>query len=121
MERIEEFKQGNKSFIYFDLSGLQDNVEIEALVFSAKERIAKYPSQSLYTITNVSDIVFDTRTKEIAAQWMEFNRPYVVNGAVIGLDGVRKIMYNAVLKLTSRTNMKVFTTRQQAIDWMCTL
>lgn len=121
MERIEEFSKNGRDFLYFDLSGLQSNGEIEAVVESAKEIITKYPHNTLYTITNVSNLTFDTMTKEIAYTWMEFNRPYVVYGAVIGLDGVRKIMYNSVLKLSGRKNMKVFSTKQQAEDWLVSL
>lgn len=121
MERIEEFSRNGRDFIYFDLSGLQNNREIEAVIESAKEIITKYPHNTLYTITNIANLTFDTSTKEIASVWMEFNRPYVVYGTVIGLDGVRKIMYNSVLKLSGRKNMKIFSTREQAEDWLISL
>lgn len=118
MERVEEFKRDGKEFIYFDLGGLQSNSEIEAVIDYAKEIITKYPHGTLYTITNLANLTFDTGTKELTSAWMAFNRPYVVYGTVIGLDGVRKIMFNAVLKLSGRTNMKMFSTRQQAVDWL---
>lgn len=121
MERIEEFSQNGKNFIYFDLSKIQDNSEIEALIESAKEIASKYLHNSLYTITNLAELTFDTKTKEITSAWMAFNQPYVICGAVIGLDGVRKIMFRSVLKLSGRTNMKLFSSKQQAIDWFATL
>lgn len=121
MERVQEFSQDGKDFLYFDLGGLQSNSEIEAVIDSAKQAIAKYPHGSLYTITHLANLTFDTRTKEIASSWMAFNRPYVVYGAVTGVDGVRKIMFNSVLKLCGRSNMKIFSTKQQAVDWLVTL
>lgn len=121
MERIEEFIQGDKSFIYFDLSKLQNNGEIETVIEAAKGVVGKYPDNSLYTITNLADLVFDTRTKEITSAWMAFNQPYVVYDTVVGLDGIRKIMFNSVLKLSGRKNMKIFSTKQQAIEWLDSL
>lgn len=121
MGRIEEFIYNGKNFVYFDLSGLQNNNEIGELIESAKEVVGKYTFDSLYTITNLADLVFDTKTKEITSAWMSFNHPYVVYGTVIGLNGIRKIMFSSVLKLSGRKNMKIFSDRQQAVDWLGSL
>jgi hypothetical protein len=49
---------------------------------------------------------------------MDFNRPFIRYGAVIGLDGIKKIMVNSILKISGRSNMKFFHSRQEAIDWI---
>jgi hypothetical protein len=52
---------------------------------------------------------------------MDFNRPYVRQGAVIGLDGIKRIMVNSVLKMSGRNNMKFFHTRDEALKWLAVL
>jgi hypothetical protein len=52
---------------------------------------------------------------------MEFNRPYIRQGAVIGLDGIKRIMVNSILKMNGRTNMKFFRTRDEAVKWLAAL
>jgi hypothetical protein len=63
-------------------------------------------------------VVYDTETKIIVAEWMDFNRPYIKLGAVIGLDGIKRIMVNSILKMSRRNNMKFCRTRDEAAQWL---
>ena len=114
----EEFSLEGKNFIYIDLSGTKSNNEFNERIKVIMPEIAKYPEKSLYTITNVENIRFDTKSKEIVAQYMTFNKPYVKFGAVIGIDGIKKIMINAIFALSGRSNMYFAFTKEQAIEWL---
>jgi len=114
----EEFSLEGKNFIYIDLSGTKSNNEFNERIKVIMPEIAKYPEKSLYTITNVENIRFDTKSKEIVAQYMIFNKPYVKFGAVIGIDGIKKIMINAIFALSGRSNMYFAFTKEQAIEWL---
>ena len=118
MGRIEEFTRDGKDFIYFDLSGFQTNDEFENLIEESKVRVASYAESSLHTITNIEKVRFDTKTKEIVAGWMTHNKPYVKYGVVIGMDGIKKIMVNAIFALSGRKNMTSAFTKEQAIQWL---
>lgn len=115
MGRIEEFTCDGESFIYFDFSGFKINYEFKRLTTEGKAIIEKYPKQSVYTITNIKGILFDTQTKEIFAQWAEHNKPYVKQGAMIGMDGIKKIMMGSVLEISGRENVGYAHTKEQAI------
>jgi hypothetical protein len=39
-------------------------------------------------------------------------------GAVIGLDGIKRIMVNSILKISGRNNMKFFRSRDEAAQWL---
>lgn len=121
MERIETFKQGDKQIVYFNLCDIKSNAELSSVVENAKETIKAYEPHSVYTITNISRIAFDTKTKEIAADWMAVNKPFVINAAFIGATGMRKIMMNMVFTLSGRTNVKLFNEMEQALDWIKSL
>ena len=118
MGRIEEFTRDGKAFIYFDLSGFQTNDEFEKLIEESKLLIERYAEGSVYTITNIEKVRFDTKTKEIVAGWMTHNKPYVKYGVVIGMDGIKKIMVNAIFTLSRRKNMSSASTKEQAIEWL---
>ena len=114
----EEFVIDDKSFIYIDLSGIRSNDEFTERVKVIMPEIAKHPENSLYTITNVENVRFDSKTKEIVAEYMSVNKPYVKYGAVIGIDGIKKIMINAIFTLSKRSNMHFAFTKEQAIEWL---
>ena len=113
-----EFMLDGKSFIYIDLSGLKKNDDFNERIRLIEPIIAKYPENSLYTITNVENIRFDSQSKEIVAQYMGRNKPFVKYGAVIGLDGIKKIMINAIFTLSGRKNMHFALTKEKAIEWL---
>jgi len=117
-ERISEFTRDGKNFIYIDCSNLKKNEDFVKIVDIVQQIIVKYPEQSVYTITNVENIIFDTETKEIAGNCLKYNEPYVKCGAVIGLDGIKKIMVNAVFKFSGRRPLQFFYTKEKAIEWL---
>jgi len=118
MSRIEEFEQDGKNFIYFDLSWFKTNDEFTRLIEESKPIVEKHAERSLYTITNIESVKFDTKTKKIVAEWMEHNKPYVRYGAVIGMDSIKKIMVNAIFALSGRKNMISSSTKEEAVAWL---
>ena len=118
MERVEEFTQDGKNFIYIDFSGLKSDIDFTEIIKGVKMSVASYPERSLYTITNIENVRFDTNTKEIVAKYMEHNKPYVRCGAVVGLDGIKKMLVQTVMKLSGRSNLHFAFTKKQAIEWL---
>jgi len=117
-ERITEFTRDGKNFIYIDFSGMKKNDVFVTMAELAKQIIGKYHKQSVYTITNIANIVFDTESKKLVASYMKHNAPYVKCGAIIGSDGAKKTMLNAIFKLSGRKPLKFFYTKDKAIEWL---
>jgi hypothetical protein len=118
MERIEEFTRDGKKFIYFDLSNFKSNNEFTQVIEASKTIITNYAEQSLYTITNIENVKFDSKTKELVAKWTEHNKPYVKFGAVTGVDGIKKIMVNMIFTMSKRANMTFASSKEKAIEWL---
>ena len=118
MERVYEFTQDGKNFVFIDFSGLSTDKEFLGVIDLAIPVISKYPEQSVYTITNIANLRFDSNTKSIATRYMEENKPYVRYGVLIGLDGIKKMMAKTVMKLSGRSNMHFTFTKEQAIEWL---
>jgi hypothetical protein len=115
-QRIEEFTQEGKNFAYYDLSGFKTNDEFREFTKIAKECIVKYAEHSVFGIANIKDVRFDSETKNIIADWLAHDKPYVKFGAVIGFDGIKKIMLNAIFKLCGRKNVIFASSKEQAIE-----
>jgi len=116
--RIEEFVLSECSFIYFDLSEFETNDEYKRFVEVAKKRVAKYAEQSLFSITNIKNVRFNSETRKIVAEWMDYNKPYIKYGAVIGFDGIKKLMVNAIFRMSGRKNMIFSSNREHATEWL---
>ena len=116
MERVEEFTEDGKTIVYIDFSGLSSDTDFTDVMKIAEPMIANHPEASVFTITNIANLKFDSHTREIAAKYMEHNKPYVKYGVIIGLDGIKKMMATAVMKLSGRSNIEFAFTKENAIE-----
>lgn len=116
MERIEEFKQDGKNFVYIDFSGLKTDVEFREQIELIKKTVSKYPEQSVYTITNLSDIRFDPTIKDAVLDYLRHNKPYIKYAVIFGMDGIKKMMIDSMLKLSGRNNISCAFTKEKAIE-----
>jgi hypothetical protein len=101
------------------LAYFKNNNQFKEFTANAKEIIQRYPKDSsLFSITNIEGVIYDSETKTIVAEWMDFNRPYIKQGAVIGMDGIKRMMVNSILKMSGRSNIQFFRTRGEAMKWL---
>ena len=118
MKRIEEFMLNEKKFIYFDLSDYKDKNEIMNFIETAKLIIAKYGDNSVYTITNIENIIFNAEIVEIFNKWTEYDKRYVKYAAVIGFSALRKLMAASVFEKSQRENVYYAESKIQAIEYL---
>ena len=121
MDRIEEFTRGGKKFVYIDFSGLQTNEEISRLISLAKPVISKYPPKSVYTITNFEKLHFNRESKDLITPYTEANKPYVKSGAIIGMDGLKKVMANTIFSMSGRKDLAILATKEEAVQHLMNL
>jgi len=117
-ERIEKFTCADKKFIYFDVSNFKTKEEFLEFTDSAKSIIERYEHNSVYTITNIEGVRISTENKKVVINWVEHNKPYVVKGAIVGVDGMKRIFINSILALTGRKNLTFAATREHAIGML---
>jgi hypothetical protein len=118
MPRIEEFTKDGKNIMWIDFSGFKATGDFCELIEMVKQKIAKYPEHSVYTITNIENTMYDTRIKEIFAEYMKHNQPYVKYGVLIGLDGIKKMISKLAITLSGRTNIEFAFTREEALEYI---
>ena len=119
MNRVYEFDYQGKKMFCLDLSDMNvgEKEEFKKLVVDAKQQIRLKPAKSALIITNVTNTGFDTEIAGIIKEYAQHNTPYVKASAVVGINGLGKIILNAIKILTKR-EFHLADTLKQAQDWL---
>lgn len=91
--------------------------EILAAIAEAKRLIASRPAKSVRTLTNVTNGRLDRRTSEALKDYVAHNKPYVVAGAVVGLNDLKMIAFNFVNRATGRS-LRAMDSLDAAKEWL---
>ncbi|HWR72629.1 MAG TPA: hypothetical protein VN604_05640 [Nitrospirota bacterium] len=91
--------------------------EVIQIIQRAKSIIAAQPVKSIRTLTDVTDLKFNTDAAEAMKEFARHNKPFVAAAAVVGVTGLKQIIYNAVVKFSGR-NLVAFDSHGQAKDWL---
>jgi len=117
MTRARFVKDRGKLIYHLDFSKLSLE-DIREVIAYGKGMIGKMPQDSLLSLTDVSETQFDDEAKDVMRELMEYNKPYVRAGAVVGVNGWRKLIYMVSLKLSGRNNLRLFDNVDAAMDWL---
>ena len=116
MDHVKFIDHNGGKICYLDFSGLNREELIEN-IGKAENLIASQPLNSVLTLTNVTNTKFDTDTTDRIKQLTAHNKPYVKKGAVVGVTGMQKIVYKAVIKFSKR-DLSLFDNVDDAKDWL---
>ena len=117
MERITWGTLAGRPFFRLDLSGFQRPADGLAALANAKIPATYQHPKSVLTLADVSNSPFDSAVKEALRDVLSFNRPFVLAGALLGVTGLQRIMYTALMRITGR-NSRVFNTEAEALAWL---
>jgi len=117
-EYCEGFQAEGKNILYIDFSNVKTLEEFSIAIEKIEHAIEKYPKQSLYTITNMTGTIIDSSSKDTFIKYAAHNKPYVKNGALIGLDGITKMIVTTILDKAERNKFHIAFTKEKAIEWI---
>jgi len=103
-----------------DFSGFSVAAEALPHIHAARRFVAGMPPHSLRTLVNVTGSKFNTDVVDALKALADHNKPYVIAGAVVGMAGLHRVIFQGVLAFTGRTNLKGFETEDEAIRWLAT-
>lgn len=118
-ERVRFLLHRGKPILLIDFSHLEETEDILRVARAAKEVVAKQPPASLRTLSNVYRARYSPPVMDAIKELAVHNRPYVTAAAVVGMEGLHRILFRAVL-LFSRRNMEAFDSLDAAKDWLAT-
>jgi len=117
MGRIQMIEYKAKKIFFADFSKLTNIDEIKSVIVENKAFMRQQAPNSLYTLTSIQDMHFNNEIRDLFIELGKHNKPYVRVAAIVGVTGLKQIMYNGIIKLTGR-EMKLFSTIEQAKEWL---
>jgi hypothetical protein len=116
IDRVKFIIHEGKEILYLNFSECKPDEAIE-IIEESKKAIRTKPEQSVLTLTNVTNLRFDDRISDEMKRFTVHNKPYVKAGAVVGVVGLKKILFEAVLMFSKR-KLHTFDTLDQAKEWL---
>lgn len=117
MNKTQVIEYQGKKIFFIDFSFLKTLGEIKAVTEEAKKYLHAQPNGSVYTLTSVEETHFNTEIRDMFTEYMKSNKPYVKASAVLGVSGLKQILYNTMMKLTGR-DTRSFSTMEEAKKWL---
>jgi hypothetical protein len=106
-----------KQIFFINFRDCQDEAEELRVIADAKAKIAKCPPASVMTLTDITNAKYDDTLADAMKQLAKDNKPYVKTAAVVGVTGLRKVVFNMIIMFTRR-QMSLFDDLDSARKWL---
>jgi len=116
MERVKHVYHGAKQIVFLDFSGCRIQ-DLPVIMDKAEKLIRSEPLNSVLTLTDVSGARYNIETSAALKEFVKGNKPFVKAGAVVGLDALKKIIFNGVMYFSGRS-LAAFDDMDAAKDWL---
>ena len=117
MERTRFITHKGKQILLLDYAGMRDPAEAVREIRSSMQFVARQPKGSLRVMTLVRDARYNAAVLQAMKDLAAHNAPYVKHSAVVGMSGLHRIAYQAVI-LFSKRSIKTFDQETEALDWL---
>jgi hypothetical protein len=122
LAKPEFIEYNGKKIFYLNFSHMKKD-DIPAFMEEAKQLLMPNPHASVLFLANVLKMSFDPSTVKNFVEFFKFTKTYTKRTAVIGLDTIKKMLYEAILTLSGRgsENIRVFdgfNAESKAKDWL---
>lgn len=116
MGRVQFITYGGKEVLFLNFAGCKTE-EILSIIEEGKQVIRSRPAGSVLTLTDVTGTRFDDSVSDQMKEFAAHNKPYVKAAAVIGITGIKKIIFDAVT-IFSKRKLQTFETLDLAKEWL---
>jgi hypothetical protein len=116
MERVNFIHHRGRQILYLNFSGCSSK-EVLSTIIEAKRIIRIQPRESVLTLTDVTGARYNLEVTQAIKEFTNGNKIFVKAGAVVGLDGLKRIVYDAVIRFSGR-NLPAFDDIEKAKDWL---
>jgi hypothetical protein len=117
MERTRFVDHRGTRVLVLDYAGARDPEETIRAIEHSKTVVAQHPPKSLLILTNVRDARYNAAVLQALKELARHDEPYVKASAIVGMSGLHRIAYQAVILFTKR-NIQVFEHESEALDWL---
>ena len=116
MDRVRFITHKGANILLLDASQCQAG-DIFSLMTRAKAIIASQARGTLLTLTDVTGAQVNDMIKQQVKSFTLHNKPYVKAAAIVGVEGINKVLLDAV-EISSKRQFQIFESLDQAKDWL---
>jgi hypothetical protein len=114
--RVRFIDYAGRRVLFIDYSHC-DVAMLKAIAEEGHRVIARERPGSVLTMNDVSGTAFDKESVAVLQAKVAANAPYVRRAAVVGINGLQRLIYEGV-QAFSRRRIPHFQTRQEALSWL---
>ena len=115
-DKVRFIQHEGKKILHLDFSRSRAE-DVLVTISTAKKVIAMQPERSLLTLTDVTDARFNDAVAQELKAFTAHNRPYVRAAAVVGVTGLKRIIFEAVIAFSGR-KLSTFDNLEKAKQWL---
>jgi hypothetical protein len=114
--RVRFIEHRGKRVLFINYSHC-DVAMLKAVAEEGHRVIAREQPNSVLTLNDVTGTTFDKESVAVLQAKVAANAPYVRRGAVIGIHGLQRLIYEGV-QTFSRRRLPLFNSREEALSWL---
>ena len=114
--RVRFIEHQGKRVLFINYSHC-DVAMLKAVAEEGHRVIARERPNSVLTLNDVTGTTFDKESVAVLQAKVAANAPYVRRAAVIGINGLQRLIYEGVQAFTRR-RIPLFESRQEALNWL---
>ncbi|HRU39179.1 MAG TPA: hypothetical protein P5511_04820 [Candidatus Goldiibacteriota bacterium] len=120
MASVEWIEHNGKRILYMNYA-YSKYAEVSEAIEKTKQMTAKEPLSSVLGIVDVRGSPFNREISAALKDLAEHNKPYIKMSVVVGVEGIKKVIYQGVMKFTGRKNLILKDTLEEAKDFLAGL
>ena len=117
-ERIRFLVHNGQRVLLLDFTRIEKSEDALKVIDHARKFVGRQLHNSLYTLSDITDSRYDRHVTAALQELAKHNKPYVIAGAAVGVSGLQKVVFQSILAFSGRKNIKLFDSRQSALDWL---
>ncbi|HAN76327.1 MAG TPA: hypothetical protein DCQ31_00435, partial [Bacteroidales bacterium] len=103
--------------VFLDFSNLKLPADVSTVMGHARNYIHKQPVKSVYSLASIENMHFNNEIRDLFGELLKSNKPFIKASAIVGVIGLKQLVFNGLMRLTGR-DVKSFDTLDQAKDWL---
>src|SRR5208283_4423327 len=112
----------NKRILHMDIATPSQNTqELKDIITRLIPIIEKEPPNSILALANTTGGRFNKEMSDMLKEFTAHNKPYMKMTAIVGVEGLQRAIYTAVLMFTKRKNLVLKKSREEALDFLAGL
>lgn len=116
MPKVEIINRRGKKIVYTDLARA-DVADFSSVLEMSTKVIVANPQSSVLAVMDVTEAKYNRETVRMMSNYVAFIRPYLKAGAVVGVTGLKKVVYDTIMQIY-KAKYPLFSTVEQACDWL---